>query len=146
MTEYLDRLMNQYNISVDVGIIMTVIGLGMFIVFIICTIYDIYSMKKREAKYLNNFTEAYYASHDIKKTMEKIRSLYKDREKEAQAIDAGLYYLDHSLLRDYQSALGYMELLFPNGEIKKFHLQCIKDAQAQKCLLLTKLEEELKDE
>ena len=140
MKQYIEQFMNQYNINDDVGLILIKIGIATILVFFICTIIDIYTMKKREAKYLNNFTEQYYSTHNIKSTLINIRTSYKDREKEAKAIDAGLYYLEHSLLRDYKGALSYMELLFNNMKIKEFHEQCIKDAQAQKCLLLEKLE------
>lgn len=140
MKQYIEQFMNQYNITADVGIILIVIGIVMIVVFFIGTVIDVWRIKKREAKYLDNFTKEYYATHNIKQTLKNIRASYKDRQKEAKAIDAGLYYLDHSLLRDYKGALSYMEILFNSKKIKEFHEQCIKDAQSQKCLLLEKLE------
>lgn len=51
---------------------------------------------------------------------------YKKRSKEAQALKAGLYYLDNSILQDYDSALSYISYLFDDDGIDQLHNKCIK--------------------
>ena len=141
MKEELLHLMEEYNVGVDLGRILIIIGCVLIVIFLLSTILDVGMMKNKETKYLTNFQKQYFATHNIKETMVNTKSLYRDRSKEARALEAGLYYLDHSLLRDYKGALLYIERLFGSKKITELHGQCIKDAQSRKKLLLTKLEE-----
>lgn len=141
MREQLTQLLEEYHIVGNLGPVLIVIGITMILIFALSTILDIYSFRRKEEKYLSNFQTNYFNSHNIKITMVNTRTQYRDKEKEAKALDAGLYYLDHSLLRDYKGAVSYIEHLFHSKKIEELHEQCIKDAQSQKQLLLTKLEE-----
>lgn len=65
---------------------------------------------------------------------------YSKRSKERKAIEAGLYYLNHSLFCDYLSALSYICDVFPERKIQdainKCHNSAIKCVQEQRLLSL----------
>ena len=88
-------------ICFGLGIIVAAIIVGI-IVFMIC--------RKKE---------------DIRLTMLTLLEKYKKNSKEAEALKAGLYYLDKSILQDYDSALEYIARLFDDDRVDKIHSQSI---------------------
>lgn len=82
--------------------------------------------KKKVAFYIESFNNYFRKNRDIRLTMLSMLKKYKKRSKEAQALKAGLYYLDNSILQDYDSALSYISYLFDDDGIDQLHNKCIK--------------------
>ncbi|OUO25926.1 hypothetical protein [Eubacterium sp. An3] len=96
--------------------------------------------RSRAKRYITLFSEAFSKTGDIKQTMVQVASCYRKRKKERKALEAGIYYLEHSLLRDYASALSYIYDVFDssklNRAIDKCHRQAIQSVQNQRRMLL----------
>lgn len=82
--------------------------------------------EKKVAFYIESFNNYFRKNRDIRLTMLSMLKKYKKRSKEAQALKAGLYYLDNSILQDYDSALSYISYLFDDDGIDQLHNKCIK--------------------
>ena len=82
--------------------------------------------KKKVAFYIESFNNYFRKNRDIRLTMLSMLKNYKKGSKEAQALKAGLYYLDNSILQDYDSALSYISYLFDDDGIDQLHNKCIK--------------------
>lgn len=100
-----------------VGLAVIVIGLGVFIKH--------KRKEKKIKKYKTNFIEVFKKKKDIRQTMIDMLNIYKKNSAEAKALKAGLYYLDHSMLSDYGTALSYIEYLFDDNSIDELHKKCI---------------------
>lgn len=115
--------------AAGLGFAIVVIGLGCFI-----------NHKRREKKiqkYKESFEASFTNSKDIRQTMEDMLHIYK-KGAVAKALKAGLYYLDHSILQDYGSALGFIEYVFDDDRIDTLHKHCIMSVwqNRQKSLVL----------
>lgn len=82
--------------------------------------------KKKITFYIESFKECFRKNRDIRLTMLSMLKKYKKGSKEAQALKAGLYYLDNSILQDYDSALSYISYLFDDDRIDQLHNKCIE--------------------
>lgn len=107
-------------ICLGVGIISAVITVGLI------AFCSHRKKEKRVAFYLESFKEYFHENRDIRLTMQAMLKKYKKRSKEAQALKAGLYYLDHSVLQNYDSALSYISYLFDDDRIDQLHNKSIK--------------------
>ena len=96
--------------------------------------------RNRAKRYLSLFSECFNKTSDIKQTMVQVASCFRKRVKERKALEAGIYYLEHSLLRDYTSALSYIYDVFDNPKfnqaIYQCHYQAIQSVQNQRRMLL----------
>lgn len=113
------------------------------ILVVIIVLFFIFShlwKEKRVKKYIRLFTEEFNKTGDIKATMVSVSSCYGKRKKERKALEAGIYYLEHSLLRDYASSLSYIYDVFDNLKLNQMvyhcHEQAIKTVQKNRRLLL----------
>lgn len=75
--------------------------------------------------YIHSFKDCFREKQDIRLTMLTLLEKYKKNSKEAEALKAGLYYLDKSILQDYDSALEYIARLFDDDRVDKIHSQSI---------------------
>ena len=73
--------------------------------------------RKRAKRYIALFMENF-------ETMTLVSSHYGKRKKERKALEAGIYYLERSLLRDYASALSYIYDVFDNPKLNQAIYQC----------------------
>ena len=80
--------------------------------------------RKRAKRYIALFMENFEKTGDLKKTMTLVSSHYGKRKKERKALEAGIYYLERSLLRDYASALSYIYDVFDNPKLNQAIYQC----------------------
>ena len=64
--------------------------------------------ERRKKFYVNTFAET-YEQHSVKESLEFILSLYKRTDKEYKAVNKALYYLDHSIMRDYETAFRFIK-------------------------------------
>lgn len=111
------------------------IGLSLFIAVLMRI-----RKRKRAKRYISLFSEAFDKTGDIKQTMMQVASCYRKRKKERKALEAGIYYLEHSLFRDYTSALSYIYDVFDNPKINQAiyqcHCQAIQAVQNQRRMML----------
>ena len=140
--DFIKQYAETYDITSNLGVILITIGVAIIFLFIVVTVLDIITTKKKINKYLNNFQMIYYDTHNIKDTMRQTGDLYKEKAQERRALEAGLYYLDHSILHDYQGALAFAERLFASRQINEMHKACINDSQKQKQFLLEKFNDD----
>ena len=83
------------------------------IVFMICR-----KKEKRVQYYIHSFKDCFREKQDIRLTMLTLLEKYKKNSKEAEALKAGLYYLDKSILQDYDSALEYIARLLDDDRVR----------------------------
>lgn len=81
--------------------------------------------KEHAVLYIKFFEEQFQEVRDIRKTLMAIQKKYKAHSVENEAIGEALDYLDHSILRDYKTALGYIERIFRTENVVQLHENCI---------------------
>lgn len=102
--------------AAGLGVAVLIIGVGFFI--------NYKRKEKKILKYKESFEDSFLKNNDIRQTMTDMLAIYK-KGALADAIKAGLYYLDHSILRDYDTALGFIERELDDDRIDALHSQCI---------------------
>ena len=112
-----------YNLTASASLPLVIAGVGAFIViaYFFYSILSIKLIKKRNEKYINRFESIYEEKKSIRITLESLELLYSKRSMEYKAIQKALYYLDHSLFRDYAGALHIIDKIFDSKKIKKMH-------------------------
>ncbi len=99
--------------------------------------------KRRRAKrYLERFSSHFEGTWQIRRAMEETALDYPKRSKERKALEAGLYYLDHSLFRDYLSALSYILDTFGGSKkirttISQYHVKAVEHVRENRALALS---------
>ena len=109
-----------YNLTASTSLPLVIAGVGAFVIIIyfFYSIFSIKRIKKRNEKYIDQFESVYEEKKSIRITLE---SMYSKKSMEYKAIKKALYYLDHSLFRDYAGALQIIDKIFESKKIKKMH-------------------------
>ena len=112
-----------YNLTASTSLPLVIAGVGAFVViiFFFYSIFSIKRIKKRNEKYIDQFESVYEEKKSIRITLESLESMYSKKSMEYKAIKKALYYLDHSLFRDYAGALQIIDKKFESKKIKKMH-------------------------
>ena len=112
-----------YNLTASTSLPLVIAGVGAFVVIIyfFYSIFSIKLIKKRNEKYIDRFESVYEEKKSIRNTLESLESMYSKKSMEYKAIKKALYYLDHSLFRDYAGALQIIDKIFESKKIKKMH-------------------------
>lgn len=112
-----------YNLTASTSLSLVIAGVGAFVVIIyfFYSIFSIKLIKKRNEKYIDRFESVYEEKKSIRITLESLESMYSKKSMEYKAIKKALYYLDHSLFRDYAGALQIIDKIFESKKIKKMH-------------------------
>lgn len=112
-----------YNLTASTSLPLVIAGVGAFVVIIyfFYSIFSIKLIKKRNEKYIDRFESVYEEKKSIRITLESLESMYSKKSMEYKAIKKALYYLDHSLFRDYAGALQIIDKIFELKKIKKMH-------------------------
>lgn len=112
-----------YNLTASISLPLVIAGVGAFVVIIyfFYSIFSIKLIKKRNEKYIDRFESVYEEKKSIRITLESLESMYSKKSVEYKAIKKALYYLDHSLFRDYAGALQIIDKIFESKKIKKMH-------------------------
>ena len=112
-----------YNLTASTSLPLVIAGVGAFVVIIyfFYSIFSIKRIKKRNEKYIDQFESVYQEKKSIRITLESLESMYSKKSMEYKAIKKALYYLDHSLFRDYAGALQIIDKIFESKKIKKMH-------------------------
>ena len=88
---------------------------------LILILLDGINTKKLTKKYIENFNKFYGENKNVKTTLEQLKPLYKPKSDEGKMIDKALFYLNHSILRDYATALSFIEKKYDSKEVKALH-------------------------
>ena len=112
-----------YNLTASTSLPLVIAGVGAFVIIIyfFFSIFSIKRIKKRNEKYIDQFESVYEEKKSIRITLESLESMYSKKSMEYKAIKKALYYLDHSLFRDYAGALQIIDKIFESKKIKKMH-------------------------
>lgn len=122
----LQSILDELNISRDVIDLIILVGLSMIFFFIVSCIIDISKLQKGSEKYIGLFSKEFDEKKNIKLTMEAVLKEYGDKTMESKALKAGLYYLEHSIMKDYQGALRYIENVFDSNDVRNEHRRCLE--------------------
>lgn len=107
--------------------------IGFYLLINICiflflsVIYSIYHFfKKRHMEKL--YMEAWEQSFDgnFRTTLNEVRGKCKNNKTVNQAVHKALFYLDHSICRDYEGAIRCLDRTLESKKIKKMHQEYLK--------------------
>ena len=91
--------------------------------------------KKLQLHYMLAFKDRYKDVNNIKATISDISEEFSSDKKFYGSLKKCLFYLDNSLLKDYKTALGFIEKDYP--DLKSFHKEYIDIAKQQQYFMLT---------
>lgn len=111
------------------------VTIPMIVLFVICVILFILIIKnlkaafsgrggrggKKAVKYVEAMTQAMEEKKNLKLALEKLASEYTGSAKEKKVFQDALYYLSHSIARDYQGALTKIEEFYKSDEVEELH-------------------------
>ncbi len=118
---------------------IVIAGISFIVIMIFYTIFEIYSGQKKSKEYITMFQSA-YANKSVVESLKDIISAYKPNSIEYLTINKAIYYLEHSILRDYDTAFGYIEQAFGGKNVTAMHSEVIDNEKKNIMLLLTKAE------
>ena len=81
---------------------------------------------KQGVQYMEWFREYWNESYDIKAVLEKVLPEYKSGSQEGKVIKRALDYLDNSYMKDYQTALKFIDEYFNEEDIRLMHQECMR--------------------
>lgn len=110
-------------------------------IFILCLAMAIFFLKnnkkkKKTEKYIMLFKNSFERTKDIRLTMLEIKSSYKENSKESKALSIGINYLEHSIFKDYKTALSFIEKVLNNSEVNKMHKNTIEKIKRLRIIML----------
>ncbi len=97
------------------------------LLILLLIIIDGLNTKKLNKKYIENFRMFYDENKNVKATLESLKTLYKPKSDEIKLINKALFYLNHSILMDYKTALSYIEKKYDSKEVKEFHKSILSE-------------------
>lgn len=102
---------------------ITIAGAAVFIVFIISIITSMSRRKRQEQKYIENFRREF--TGNIRTTLQALQKCYRKNSDMWVGISKALFYLDHSIRRDYAGALRCIERVTESKKIADLHKEYI---------------------
>lgn len=113
-------------------------AIAFMVVIGIIVISEMNSEKKRNKIYY----EALEEIHDKKtvvESLEAIARLFKPKSIEYAVINKALFYLNHSIMMDYETAFNIVEKVFDTPEIAQLHNQILANEENKIVFLLEKM-------
>lgn len=101
---------------------------------ILCIINPVYKKKYVEIKYKRLFEEQYSKVNNIKRTLDGISGELTKHKKIYGLVLKASTYLEISLIKDYKTALNYINNDYPT--LREFHNQYIEKAKEQQYYML----------
>ena len=114
-----DLSSGQFNFIHD----MAIAGAAVFIVFIISIITSMVRRKRQERKYIENFQREF--TGNIRTTLQALQMCYRKNSDMWVGISKALFYLDHSIRRDYAGALRCIERVMESKKVTDMHKEYI---------------------
>lgn len=109
--------------------ILLLLACIIFVIFIILLFLDIWQeniASKRDRIYIHNFISAFEDTKNLKGTLQKVLSLYKQKTREYRAVKKALDYLEYSIYGDYETAAWIIEEALYNKKIHETHQLAIQ--------------------
>lgn len=110
------------------------VTLPMIILFVICVILFVLIIKnlkaaifssgggsKRAQNYIECMSNTMKECKNLKVALKKMVSEYQGNKKEIKVLQDALYYLDHSIAKDYRGALLKIEDFYKSDEVEELH-------------------------
>ena len=113
-------------------------GMAFMLIMVFYAIHEIYSGKKKSEDYISMFNMA-YANKTVLESLKDILSAYKPNSIEYLTINKAVYYLEHSIVRDYDTAFSYIEQTFGGKGVLALHEEVINKERRNIMLMLTKV-------
>lgn len=94
---------------------------------------------KSVQRYLDAFSSTYKKEGNVMAALENSLAAFKTKSREAQAIRKSIFYINHSILHDYQTAFSMIEKVIKGKKVKQLHAEVLKQEKEKKntMLLLT---------
>jgi hypothetical protein len=106
------------------------------ITLILLLVIDRSKSKKNSKIYLQMLTELYDNGETVINSLEKIKATFKKGSIQFIAIDHAVFYLNKSIMRDYETAFSIIEKVFSSNEVKLKHAAIIEKEKANVIFLL----------
>lgn len=114
------------------------IAVIVFMTFMVVkTLLEIKARTKRDSTYVQLFENA-YKENSICDTLCKLKEVYKDGSAEKLVLEKSINYLNHSCLKDYQTAFAMIEDVYTGKKVECFHDKVLKSEKDKAVLLLEK--------
>lgn len=107
-------------------IIAAVAGSVSLFLLILLTVLEKTIDRKRSEKYIVLFIKYYIPDGNIRYTWQQMEMEYKKKSIESKTIRRALYYMDHSIMKDYQTAMQKIEIVFKGKTIHTLHQYCLE--------------------
>ena len=100
-------------------------SVSLFLLVLLTVIEKIIDWKRSE-KYILLFIKYYLLYGNIRYTWQQMEVEYKKKSIESKTIRMALYYMDHSIMKDYQTAMQKIEIIFKGRVIHILHQYCLE--------------------
>lgn len=101
------------------GLYMIISGGAVLLFFVFSLVFSMIRRRRQEEKYIENFKQEF--TGNIRTTLEALQRDYKKGTDMWVGINKALFYLDHSIRRDYAGALRYIENVTGSDKVKALH-------------------------
>lgn len=115
-----------------------IIAICVVIVFfcLLLWICSVLGRKRKSKRYLETFQKVYENEGNVSKALESASDEFRKKSREAEAIRQALFYLDHSIFRDYETAFDIVEEQIKGRKVKEYHTDVIEKEKAKKSRVL----------
>lgn len=110
---------------------MAIVMFAVIVLVIVIIAYLIF-FRKKDKQYLRVMGEVYDEKGDVLHALKRTKSAYKKKSKEARAIQDAIDYLDHSILRDYETAFKIIEGVVGSRKVRKLHTTILSQEESKK--------------
>lgn len=123
MQDILNAIKEQIDKLSDGGfnleIYVLVFGAVILFAFILSSIINFIHGKRQEKRYIENFKREF--TGNIRTTLQALEKDYRKGTDMWYGINKALFYLDHSIRRDYAGALWYIEQVLESNKVEDLH-------------------------
>lgn len=115
-----------------------IISVCVVIVFfcLLLWIYSLLGRKRKSKRYLETFQRVYENEGNVPQALETASDEFRKKSREAKAIRQALFYLDHSIFRDYETAFDIIEEEIKGRKVKDYHTDVIEKEKVKKSRVL----------
>lgn len=115
-----------------------IIAVCVVIVFfcLLLWICSILGRKRKSKRYLETFQRVYENERNVPQALETASDEFRKKSREAKVIRQALFYLDHSIFRDYETAFDIIEEEIKGRKVKDYHTDVIEKEKVKKSRVL----------
>lgn len=117
------------------GVIIAVCVVIVFFCLLIW-ICSVLGRKRKSKRYLETFQKEYENDGNVSLALEAAFAEFRKKSREAEAIRQALFYLDHSIFRDYETAFDIIEEEIKGRKVKDYHTDVIEKEKVKKSRVL----------